>query len=571
MARGVAGVLAAGLLTASLSGLALGTASAVAAETGADAGTSASTPSAQRSEPRDRQGGRATQREHRRSAAAGRGSSPRSPVLEKKSVAPENDDTVEPADLRPAAVDPVEAGPVEAGPVESGPADTGPIDIESTAADATAAVPAVQRQSSTPRRERLPAPADESASRRTDVEMTAPTMRPAEQNRRPTLLNVVGSMVVNLLIGVVHLVDGPPALPAGSTVTVRTSSLNLPIGKGRTVLADWYFPENVSDTTRLVYLQHGFLASGPMYSYTAAQLAERTNSIVVAPSLSSNFFDPGAAWVGGSTMHRAVAELFVGPRAALTQSVRAAAGYAIDLPAQFVLVGHSAGGTMVTSVAGFMADNGAVENLAGVVMLDGVEPAGSRLLTDALGKLTADAHRPVYLISSERYFWSRGGDMADKLSTARPGEFTGVGLKAGTHIDYMTGGNVLLQLAQYAIGGFSQPRNVHAAGLITAGWVNDLFVGTTENGIYGDPHEVIAVATPAGTATATVLPLGYPARPVWPVWLDRTLTAVFDFLGRNVFVYEPLRSSAATPANSSSARGSEAGASAVVALPRADR
>src|SRR5690606_23720618 len=142
-----------------------------------------------------------------------------------------------------------------------------------------------------------------------------------------------------------------------------------------------------------------------MYSYTAARLAERTNAIVVAPSLTSNFFAPDAAWVGGSTMHRAVADLFVGDRAALAESAGAAAGHMITLPDKFVLVGHSAGGTLVTSAAGFMVDNGAIEDLAGVVMLDGVEPAGSRLVGDALAKLRGAHDRPIYLISSERYFW----------------------------------------------------------------------------------------------------------------------------------------------------------------------
>ncbi|MDA2892566.1 alpha/beta hydrolase [Mycolicibacterium sp. BiH015] len=359
--------------------------------------------------------------------------------------------------------------------------------------------------------------------------------------RAPSLINVVGSVVLNVLVGLIHVVDGPPVLPPNSTVTVRTSSLNLPIGAGRPVQADWYFPEDADESTRLVYLQHGFLASAPMYSYTAARLAERTNAIVVAPSLTSNFFAPDAAWVGGSTMHRAVADLFLGDRAALHESASLAAGYAIDLPTTFVLVGHSAGGSMVTSVAGFMADNGAISDLAGVVMLDGVEPAGSRLVSEALAKLRGDNDRPIYLISSERYFWSRGGDMADKMQLARPDRFNGVGLTGGLHIDYMEGGNRLVQFAQYLVGGFSLSRNIDAAEDITAGWVDDLFSGTTARGIYGKPGDAIAVATPSGTATAVVLPLGEPARPVWPPLLDAFLTAIFDFGGRYLFVYEPLR------------------------------
>jgi hypothetical protein len=188
-----------------------------------------------------------------------------------------------------------------------------------------------------------------------------------------------------------------------------------------------------------------------------------------------------------------------------------------------------------------MADNGAIADLAGVIMLDGVEPAGSHLVSDALAKLTGADAVPVYLVTSERYFWNRGGDMADKLQLARPSRFDGVGLVDGRHIDYMEGGNRLIQFGEYLVGGFSQPQNTDAAGFITAGWVDDLFSGTATEGLYGAPGQRIAVPTPDGTATAVVLPLGVPARPVWPPLLDATLTAIFDYAGNHWFVYEPLR------------------------------
>ncbi|WP_236694342.1 hypothetical protein [Mycolicibacterium obuense] len=260
----------------------------------------------------------------------------------------------------------------------------------------------------------------------------------------------------------------------------------------------------------------------------------------MAPSLSSNFFSPSAEWVGGSTVQRAVAELFVGDRAALTQSASLAAGYEVVLPQKFVLVGHSAGGTLVTSVAGFLVDNGAIADLQGVVMLDGVEPAGSPFVNNALSKLRGENYRPIYLISSDRYFWSRNGDMADKLQLARPDDFNGVNLVGGRHIDYMLGGNKIIQFVEYLTAGFSKPQNIAAAEILMAGWVNDLFSGTPSQGIYGSPGQDIPIPTPAGTADAVVLPLGYPARPVWNPVLEAALTAIFDFGGRNWFVYEPL-------------------------------
>lgn len=365
--------------------------------------------------------------------------------------------------------------------------------------------------------------------------------QPAQPRKRPpSLANLIGSVVLNVLVGAIHLADGPPVLPPGSNVTVGTSGLKVPVGNGRTVQADWYFPKDADASTRLVYLQHGFMASGPMYSYTAARLAERTNSIVVAPSLSSNFLDPSAAWVGGAPMQRAVADLFVGDREALVRSASAAAGSAVTLPQKFVLVGHSAGGTLVTSAAGYLADNGGITDLAGIVLLDGVEPSGSRAVETALAKLAGPNDRPVYLISSQRYFWSRGGDMADKLGAARPDRFNGVSLEDGWHGDYLYGGNPLIQRAQYLITGVSAKRNVTAAEDISAGWVNDLFAGTRSEGIYGTAGQHFSIVTPDGTATAVVLPLGPAQRTPWQRLVDGFFTVIFDWAGHNAFVYEPL-------------------------------
>jgi acetyl esterase/lipase len=365
------------------------------------------------------------------------------------------------------------------------------------------------------------------------------TDRPQLRTPR-SLIDAVGSVVLKMLSTIVHLLDGPPMLPAGSTVTVRTSHLTLPIGSGKAVEANWYFPKDADTSTRLIYLQHGFLASGPMYSYTAANLAERTNSIVVVPSLSSNFLDPTAEWVGGGPMHRAVADLFVGERTALNQSASTALGVSVTLPQKFVFVGHSAGGTLVTAAAGHLTDNGAIGDLAGVVMLDGVEPAGSRAVGDALAKLTGNNDVPIYLMSSDRYFWSRNGDMADKLSVARPGRFNGVGLAGGLHIDHLQGGNPLIQTSQYLLAGYSARENVAAATEISVGWVNDLFAGTATSGFYGAPHQSIPIVTSAGTATAIVLPLRRVQRSPWRELVDGFFTVIFDQAGRNAFVYEPL-------------------------------
>ncbi|MDZ4233656.1 MAG: hypothetical protein U1C73_07815, partial [Dietzia sp.] len=126
-----------------------------------------------------------------------------------------------------------------------------------------------------------------SAAAETTAEVSAP---------KQTLLSLVGTIVFNLYSFAVRVFGGPPLLPWGSTVTVRSSKVEIDCGDGYVVPADWYVPEGATPT-RLIYLQHGFLAAGPFYSYTASRLAEATHSIVVTTSLTSNFLACDGCWV----------------------------------------------------------------------------------------------------------------------------------------------------------------------------------------------------------------------------------------------------------------------------------
>lgn len=360
--------------------------------------------------------------------------------------------------------------------------------------------------------------------------MTTPVVAP----RSAPLVNIVGSLVFNVVGAALQVFSGPPVLPPGSNVTVRTSTLEMP-GTNQTVRADWYFPEDPDSASGVIYLQHGFMATGPMYSYTAAYLAEETNSIVVVPTLPSNLFDTRGEWIGGEPMQQSVADLFAAGRPELTASASAAAGHPVTLPTKFVLVGHSLGGMLVTGAAGRMVDNGAVDDLAGVVLLDAVDTHND--MPEALEQLKGANYRPVLLISSEPYVWNRNGTVGQELQTARPGEFNGVMLVGGRHIDGLQGANPILQFAEYLIAGFSQPQNVDAVKTISAGWINDMYHGT-DNGVHGAPRESIEIPTSSGTATAVVLPFTstdpVQATP-WDGLVEPLLDALFQFA-----VYQPL-------------------------------
>jgi pimeloyl-ACP methyl ester carboxylesterase len=342
------------------------------------------------------------------------------------------------------------------------------------------------------------------------------------------LLSAIGTIVFNLYGFATRLVGGPPILPPNSTVTVRSSTLRLDCANGYEVPADWYIPDTAEPPTRLIYLQHGFLAQGPWYSHTAAALAEQTNSIVVAPSITSNFLSCDACWLGAPPMQKAVANLFEDDNTALADS-GLAAGYTGPIPDRVVLVGHSLGGGLVAGTAGYMVDNGTADRLAGVIMLDGVGLDDS--MTSSLEKVPDDI--PIYQLAAPKYFWNQFGVGTDALLAARPDRFIGVTLVGGSHVDSMRGGNPLIQFSQQLVAGFSKPQNVAAAQILMVGWANDMFAGNQDDGIYLDPGQEFTLDTSAGEANLVDLP-----NSLTKPFLLNPLQALVP-LGNGLFNFEP--------------------------------
>lgn len=365
---------------------------------------------------------------------------------------------------------------------------------------------------------------DSSATQRVSATLDPPAALAAPPAR--TLQDVFQSLMMEIIGAAVRFVSGPPVVPPGSKVTVRSSRLE--IEDGRYIRADWYYPEGTETPERFIYLQHGYLGIGPMYSYTAAWLAERTNSIVVAPTLSSNRYVKDGFWLGDDQVYRATAALLLGDRDALTASA-VAAGFAkkygadAELPDRVTLVGHSLGAGVAAGAAGYYADaviaSGATSHLAGIITLDGAPPG--TVLSEALDKLDGlGAYIPVLELGAPRDGETRRVDAA--LNGHRPGHFNGVVLDGGQHLDAMQGGSFLIQLVSYLYQGFPTEQNKSAAQTLIAGWINDIFAGRIDSstgacdgdgcaGIYGGPGQTVAVATPEGPATGVVI--GTPAAP----------------------------------------------------------
>lgn len=429
--------------------------------------------------------------------------------------APKNDSTP-PADPTAPATKPdsVVAPPrvIEPDPVVSPNDDTAETDAPVTPEQPTAGVTPVAAQAVT---DTTPAPAARISQSITAVTPPAPSsLLDVVGSVIAAVVVNVGSLVINTLQALEALVQGPPVLPPGSTVTVRSSTIEL--NTGQRVAANWYYPQGDVPPTRMILLQHGFLAQGPMYSYTAANLAARTNSIVVTPTLPSNMFAGDDAWLGGSGMASAIADLFVGDRAALTESA-IAAGYATRyglnpetaaLPTKFAMAGHSLGGHLVAGAAGFLAENGAARDLVGVITLDGV-PLGTTM-PDALVKLDAyelasGHYVPIREIGAPANYLNSSSNVKQALSAARPDRFNGVVLNGGVHMDSMQGGNPLIQFAAFVAAGFPQPQNPAAVQELAVSWLDDWFEGRTDVGDDLTPGTTITIPTPKGTARGVVI------------------------------------------------------------------
>lgn len=329
-----------------------------------------------------------------------------------------------------------------------------------------------------------------------------------------SIVVTVGSFAINTFQALEALVTGPPVLPPNSTVTVRSSTITL--STGQRVAANWYYPEGDVPPERMILLSHGFMALGPMYSYTAAHLAEATNSIVVTPTLPSNFFAGDDRWLGGDGMAEAIADLFVGDREALTKSAIAAGfatRYGLDpataaLPQKFGLAGHSLGGQLVSGVAGYLVDKGEADNLVGVITLDGV-PTGTTL-ADSIDKLDAyeaagGHYIPIREIGAPWNLFNSLSNVNESLNEGRPGRYNGAVLKGGVHMDSMLGGNPLIQFVAYVVAGIPRPINPPAVEYLAATWFNQWFEGETDIGDDLVPGSTIDIVTPKGIAKGVVI------------------------------------------------------------------
>ena len=310
-----------------------------------------------------------------------------------------------------------------------------------------------------------------------------------------------------------------PLLPVATNgvtgVQVGHSRLEIPGAFiGNTVAADWYFPtqaDGTVDAQGVIWLQHGFGARNIFYSALSTDLAQRTNSIVVAPNLSSLPFTFSGGCLICSTSQQAVADVFLDPtRGALVTSAQDA-GYTGDvseLLGAFVLAGHSAGGGFATATAAdYVAEGSDVQDaqLLGVLMFDGVSNGTFDGTFD--DQIAALADIPIYQIAAPAQAWNNFGATTNQLLAARPGVFNGAVLVGGSHVDSMLGVNPIIDFVLQLVTGFSPAGSTAAVYNLSNGWINDLYVGATpqapQYGLYSAANGQIITGGTAAVSLPT--------------------------------------------------------------------
>lgn len=310
-----------------------------------------------------------------------------------------------------------------------------------------------------------------------------------------------------------------PGLPTNqvSGVQVGHSQLKMPGSFiGDTVAADWYFPTQVDGSVNaqgVIWLQHGFGATNVFYSALAQELAVKTNSIVVAPTLSSIPFTFSGSWLNGEGSQQAAAAIMLDPnRTELVKSAQAAGftGNVDQLKGKFVMSGHSAGGGFASAVGADYVNEGSTAqdaNLLGVVMFDGVSNgAFGTGFTDEVAALVG-AGKPIYQIAAPAQIWNAFGATTNQLLAANPGAFDGVVLVGGSHVDSMLGVNSVFDTVLQLVAGFVPAGNTAATYALSTGWINDFYAGATpqnpQYGLYAGANQQIIFGNAAGIALPT--------------------------------------------------------------------
>lgn len=281
---------------------------------------------------------------------------------------------------------------------------------------------------------------------------------------------------------------GAVSMPSASSVTVGHSTLSIPCGPGVTVAVDWYLPS--APATGVVLLQHGYSGQKADVAPLARAIVAKSGALVVAPSMNSS----GSCSIETAAMHQAVAQVFASRSALVTSA--AAAGWNKPVPEAFVLAGHSAGGNLALDAARYLAGTAAFSELRSVVLFDG---GTTNTTSQAPSALQAIPGKQVLTVSSPPGTACKLGDTTPAIVAARPGQFVGVQIENGLHLDAI--GYAGSAFWGFVVCGWPAQANVAATQQIGSDWITNALTGASLGITSGTSGQRI----PVGQATAVVL------------------------------------------------------------------
>jgi hypothetical protein len=304
-----------------------------------------------------------------------------------------------------------------------------------------------------------------------------------------------------MVMGAAIVVGALSACEPSYDVKLTEVKLAVPCNGTTSVDAEWAIPQGVTPTG-FVWLQHGFARANDNVIDLQKAYAAR-GWIVVSPTISAF----GTCSINAAVMHTGIATLLAGSTAsgsALEASYDAARTKlglpAANLPPNFGLSGHSAGGAAMTVVAGAIASNPSTavsSRLKGVVLLDPVENSDNGMAA-ALPKLTA---KKVFTISGGDSSCNSNSSGTKVLLPKRTG-FAGVRLPSGCHCD--AEGATTDGLCTLACG-TPKAANISALKQLATDWTSDMLAGKTTASAYpgGEYYEKTKAAGTITTLTGT--------------------------------------------------------------------
>jgi hypothetical protein len=284
---------------------------------------------------------------------------------------------------------------------------------------------------------------------------------------------------VLIVVAAVALTASDPEKAYADGISVASSPLEVACGDRTVSLpARWSIPDG--QPTALAWVQHGFARTGERMADLADRLAA-DGLLVVTPTVDAlggcSLSDAGAIVAG---IAEALAERAGG---ALLVSAREAGMEADSLPADLVLVGHSAGGAAMTGVAAELVGADAAGALRLLLLLDPVESRGGMM---AASLPTLDAVE-VLAVAGEPGPCNADASGPAALAAARHA-FHGVRIEGGCHCD-PEGDST--NLACTLVCGTPDEEHVALLRRLAGGWVADALAGTRTDGLYpgGDEFE----------------------------------------------------------------------------------